>query len=630
MDVVLDNLDVYVAGFTTTVKLTLAAAAVALVLGTLVAAMRVSPVPPLRAAGTLYVNVVRNTPLTVVFFLVVFGLPQVDTVLSFFQFGVLALSVYTAPFVAEAVRSGINSVPAGQAEACRAVGMTFTQTLRLVVLPQAFANAVPPLASVFIALLKNTSIASAFFLPRGAAAHAGAHQRQRPGGALDPGRHRRRLPGPRADRQRAVRPARAGAGGGPMSETVLYDVQGPQAKRRVLIGSVVGVLLLAALVFVAVQRLADNGQFEAELYEPFWEQPALYDRLLEGLKGTLTAAAYALVLASVLGVLLAFGRLSKSALVRVPSVAVIELFRALPLLLVILGFFLAWPIVVGSRLDPLYALVIGLTLYNGAVIAEIVRAGIQSLPRGQSEAAMSIGLGRGQTLRLVLLPQAVRIMLPALISQLVVLLKDTSLGFVISYLELLRSAQRVVQVLDNPLQLFTLVALVYVLINLSLSYLATVVERRQRRTMGKVAGAQLVDVGRAPEPGPRRRRPDGGGQVRPRHRARPGGRRRGRQRRLHAALPRHGRRDGQAPARRARGVPHHLLDVWPVTVTATAAAYQALCRQVVDDLLARGVVPVLVGGSGLYLRAALDDLRFPGTDPELRASLEACRGVSAR
>jgi glutamate transport system permease protein len=164
VDVVLDNLDVYVDGFTTTVLLTLAAAAVALVLGTIVAAMRVSPVPPLRAVGTLYVNVVRNTPLTVVFFIVVFGLPQVDVVLSFFQFGVLALSLYTAPFVAEAVRSGINSVSAGQAEACRAVGMTFGQTLRLVVLPQAFANAVPPLASVFIALLKNTSIASAFFL----------------------------------------------------------------------------------------------------------------------------------------------------------------------------------------------------------------------------------------------------------------------------------------------------------------------------------------------------------------------------------------------------------------------------------------------------------------------------------
>ncbi len=162
MDAVLDNLDLYVDGFTTTVQLTLAAAAVALVLGTIVAAMRVSPVPPLRAAATLYVNVVRNTPLTVVFFLVVFGLPQVDLVLSFFTFAVLALSVYTAPFVAEAVRSGINSVSAGQAEASRAVGMTFGQTLRLVVLPQAFASIVPPLASIFIALLKNTSIASAF------------------------------------------------------------------------------------------------------------------------------------------------------------------------------------------------------------------------------------------------------------------------------------------------------------------------------------------------------------------------------------------------------------------------------------------------------------------------------------
>ena len=164
MDVVLDNLDVYLDGFTTTVTLTLAAAAVALVLGTLVAAMRVSPVPPLRALGTVYVNVVRNTPLTVVFFLVVFGLPEVDVLLSFFQFAVLAMAVYTAPFVAEAVRSGINSVAAGQAEASRAVGMTFGQTLRIVVLPQAFANAVPPLASVFIALLKNTSIASAFFV----------------------------------------------------------------------------------------------------------------------------------------------------------------------------------------------------------------------------------------------------------------------------------------------------------------------------------------------------------------------------------------------------------------------------------------------------------------------------------
>ncbi|MBC7372749.1 MAG: amino acid ABC transporter permease [Frankiales bacterium] len=147
--------------------MTLVAAVVALLLGTLIAAMRVSPVPPLRWAGATYVQLVRNTPLTVVFFLVVFGLPEVDVKLSFFTSAVLSLGLYTAAFVTEAVRSGVGSVATGQAEASRAIGMTFGQTLRLVVLPQAFANIIPPLASVFIALLKNTSIASAFFVFEG-------------------------------------------------------------------------------------------------------------------------------------------------------------------------------------------------------------------------------------------------------------------------------------------------------------------------------------------------------------------------------------------------------------------------------------------------------------------------------
>jgi len=162
VDAVLDNLDVFVEGFTGTLSLTLSAAVGALILGTLIAAMRVSPVPPLRWLGTLYVQSVRNTPLTVVFFLVVFGLPKVDVIVSFYRFAIIALTLYTAAFVAEAVRSGINSVAAGQAEASRSVGMTFWQTLTLVVLPQAFANIVPPMASIFIALLKNTSIAYAF------------------------------------------------------------------------------------------------------------------------------------------------------------------------------------------------------------------------------------------------------------------------------------------------------------------------------------------------------------------------------------------------------------------------------------------------------------------------------------
>jgi glutamate transport system permease protein len=162
MDAVLDNLDAYRQGFVTTLALTVVSSVLALALGTLLAAMRVSPVPTLRAAGAAYVEVVRNTPLTVVFFFAVFVLPQLDIRLAFLQFAVIAVTVYHAAFFCEAVRSGVNAVGAGQAEAARSIGLTFTQSLRLVILPQAFRTVVPPLINVVIALTKNTSIAAAF------------------------------------------------------------------------------------------------------------------------------------------------------------------------------------------------------------------------------------------------------------------------------------------------------------------------------------------------------------------------------------------------------------------------------------------------------------------------------------
>jgi glutamate transport system permease protein len=162
VDAVLDNLDTFRQGFVTTLALTVVSTVLALALGTLLAAMRVSPVPTLRAAGSTYVEVVRNTPLTVVFFFAVFVLPQLDIRLSFLQFAVIAVTVYHAAFFCEAVRSGINAVGVGQAEAARSIGLTFTQSLRLVILPQAFRTVVPPLINVVIALTKNTSIAAAF------------------------------------------------------------------------------------------------------------------------------------------------------------------------------------------------------------------------------------------------------------------------------------------------------------------------------------------------------------------------------------------------------------------------------------------------------------------------------------
>lgn len=162
MGVLVDNLPQILRGFRTTLELLVVSGAVALVLGTLLAACRVAPVPTLRAVGTSYVNVFRNIPLVILFLLTTQGIPALGINTSFFVLAVAALGTYTSAFVCEAVRSGINAVPVGQAEAARAVGMTSGQTLRMIVLPQAVRSVVPPLASILIALTKNTAIAEAF------------------------------------------------------------------------------------------------------------------------------------------------------------------------------------------------------------------------------------------------------------------------------------------------------------------------------------------------------------------------------------------------------------------------------------------------------------------------------------
>jgi glutamate transport system permease protein len=162
VDVLVDNWDLFSRGFLTTLQLLLVSGVLSLLLGTLLAAMRVSPVPALRRAGAGYVTLVRNTPLTLVFFFVVFGFPALGIDISFFARAVVSLSAYTAAFVCEAVRAGINTVHVGQAEAARALGMRFPQTLRHIVLPQAVRSVLPPLASVVIALAKNTTVAAGF------------------------------------------------------------------------------------------------------------------------------------------------------------------------------------------------------------------------------------------------------------------------------------------------------------------------------------------------------------------------------------------------------------------------------------------------------------------------------------
>ena len=278
-----------------------------------------------------------------------------------------------------------------------------------------------------------------------------------------------------------------------MSEAVLYDAAGPRGRRRILLGSVAGVLLVVAVLGAAVARLAAKGSLDPELWRVLTD--GAVQRLIgRGLVATLRAAVVAMALSIAVGAVLAVGRLSRRSWVAGLAGVWVELFRGLPLLLLILFLFLGLP-AVGVTISVFWALVAGLTLYNSAVLGEIFRAGILSLPKGQTEAAYAIGLRRGQTLRLILVPQAVRRMLPALISQLVTLLKDTSLGFVIGYAELLRNGRTAVEFLGGrySIPIYTAIAVVYIAVNASLSFLARWLDRRTRRKFGQTVQPSVAD-----------------------------------------------------------------------------------------------------------------------------------------
>jgi His/Glu/Gln/Arg/opine family amino acid ABC transporter permease subunit len=282
-----------------------------------------------------------------------------------------------------------------------------------------------------------------------------------------------------------------------MSTTsVLFDLPGPRARRRQRVGTVIGALFVAGLIALALWRLGSNGQLEAQrwaiLFDPASGVPqALYEALLN----TLAVAAVAMVAATVLGALLAVGRLSEHAWVRGPVAVVIEFFRAVPLLVLILFCLLFLP-TVGVPMTAFRALALGLTLYNMAVLAEIFRAGILSVDRGQSEAALALGMRKSQVMTLVLLPQAVRRMLPVLVAQLVVLLKDSSLGFIVGYIELLRQARSLVEFFNfqfgntYTFQLYVGAAVIYIVVNVLLSQLARIVEARTRRSAKTAATAE--------------------------------------------------------------------------------------------------------------------------------------------
>ena len=288
--------------------------------------------------------------------------------------------------------------------------------------------------------------------------------------------------------------------------SVLYDAPGPVTRRRSLIGSIAGGVLIAALLAVIIMRLTDRGLLDGDRWQIF-TNPRRGDAsdvwrslLIEGLGATLRAAGLAAVLAVILGVILVILRMAVSRVVRLPAIAVIELFRGVPV--VLLMFFG----VIALGLPIFYGVVFGLVIYNAAIIGEILRAGIVSLPKGQSEAALALGLTRSQTLFTIMLPQAVRRMLPSLVSQFVVLLKDTSLGFIIGYTELLRVIRLNAEFFGNRFwfPLFFVGAGIYILINFSLSRLAVWLERRgTMKAAGGVAKADQAQFAATPGAGPR-------------------------------------------------------------------------------------------------------------------------------
>ncbi|MFE7334652.1 amino acid ABC transporter permease [Streptomyces griseus] len=259
--------------------------------------------------------------------------------------------------------------------------------------------------------------------------------------------------------------------------TALYDIPGPVTRKRHLMYGIASTVLIVALFGWIVYLLFDTDQFTAQKWTPF-EYKGIQELLLRGLGNTLKAFAYAAVLSLVLGAVLAVGRLSEHRVLRWISTLLVEFFRAMPVLVMIFFIFVA------LKVQPLPALVAGLTLYNGSVLAEVFRTGINSVDRGQREAAYALGMRKTQVTTFVLAPQAVRAMLPTIISQLVVALKDTSLGYLITYEEFLHAGKLIASNLDYDLPFIPVVMVIspiYIGMCMLLSWFATWVARRQRR-----------------------------------------------------------------------------------------------------------------------------------------------------
>lgn len=276
------------------------------------------------------------------------------------------------------------------------------------------------------------------------------------------------------------------------AQTVLFDALGPKAQRRILIVNIIAVLIAVLIAAAVIWILYEQGQMSGQRWLNAVNATAWQHYLLLGLQFTLQAAAISVVSATAFGLIFGFLRLVPLWPVRAVAAVIVEFFRAVPVLVLmvfayqLLSRFLAPAWGIDARDTPYWAVIIALTLYNGSVIAELVRSGVKGLPKGQREAAYAIGMTEGKSLRSVEIPQALVAMLPSLLSQFVIVMKDSALGYIIGFAELLRYANQLGAGYGNILQALVVAAVIFIVLNFILTWIAQkLAGRLSSRTSGE-------------------------------------------------------------------------------------------------------------------------------------------------
>jgi polar amino acid transport system permease protein len=520
-------------GVNLTVTITIYSAAIALLLGTVFGLARLSSFKPVYWFATCYVELFRNTPLLIQLFFWNFALPYAfpeDLRAKIFEMdfefwvATLGCGIFTGAFMAEIIRAGIQSIPKGLLEASYSSGLTFPQTLRKIILPLAFREIIPPLGSEFLNNMKNTSLAMTIgvgelcwsmqevlsltyrtFEAFIAATIIYLALSLFIAALLNTVNEKLKImPADKVTRLRRVADILflpLGMLGSGMERILWHFRKPPEARtvsplRRLARASAKGAILAAKIVFVAViayvlfitARAIASFNFEvirANLTTlliwrfPHGEESEFFLGL-GGLSASILMAVISITGSFIIGLFIGMGRTARNRAVRIPCTAYIELVRGVPLILVIFWFYqVILDFVFKVEIHAFWAGTIALTFFFGAYIAETVRGGIENIPPGQVEAAKASGLSYFQTMRKIVLPQALKQMLPALVGMFIAAFKDTSLVYIIGVMDLTRAAYAINnRLMIHPFEIYTTVALLYFIFSYLMSLYAKRLERK--------------------------------------------------------------------------------------------------------------------------------------------------------